>query len=376
MLMAECPSYTKCGACSLLRTDYSEQLKIKRESVEQAFRSKGLTVKVHDVAGMDCPFHYRNKVIAYVGVKGGKTSVGLYEENSHKVVPTPDCLLQNGTLNEILRSIREELDRLKIRPYGYGGVLKNILLRIGVNTSQVLVVFVTSEDMFHGSRDLVKRLVSRHPCIRTVIQNVNSRDTSVVLGEREKTLYAPGFITDVLMGNSFKISAASFYQINPLQTAVLYSKALELAAIRPGETVMDAYCGIGTIGITAASSAGNVTGVEINADAVRDAISNARHNNIRNVRFYCEDVKRFMRDEVGGTDVLILDPPRSGCDREFLEAVKRLRPGRIVYVSCNPQTQASDVAFLSSMYSAGDAWPVDMFPHTSHIENVMLLVRR
>lgn len=371
-----CDHYKNCGACSLLHLDYPAQLARKREAVVRAFAAAGLRPQVHEVAGMDEPFHYRNKVIANVSMRGGRIVCGMYEEYSHKVVGTPDCMLQDETLNAVLAAIESELNALHIRAYGFGGVLKQILLRIGVSTGQVLVVFVTSDDMFHGRGELVKRIVAAQPRIRTVIQNTNPRETSVVLGDREKVLYGPGAIYDDLLGRRYRISAKSFYQINPTQTAKLYSKALELAHIGPGDVVMDAYCGIGTIGISASGNAGEVIGVEINRDAVRDAIGNARHNSADNVRFYCDDVKKFMRNFDSHVDVLIVDPPRSGCDAEFIEAVKKLRPGRMVYVSCNPETQATDISRLSGMYSCTEAWPVDMFPHTAHIENVCLLTLR
>lgn len=368
-----CTHYDSCGACSLLHMDYAAQLVRKRGNVVRAFAAAGLKPEVHEVAGMDCPFNYRNKVIANVSMRGGRIVCGMYEENSHKVVDTPECLLQNATLNAVLASIIAELNSLHIKAHGFGGVLKQILLRIGVSTGQVLVAFVTSEDMFHGRAELVRRIVAAHPEIRTVVQNTNPRETRVVLGDREKVLYGPGAIYDDLLGRRYRISAKSFYQINPVQTEKLYAKALELAAIRPGELVMDAYCGIGTIGISASGEAGEVIGVEINRDAVRDAVGNARHNKADNVRFFCDDVKKFMRGFDAPVDVLILDPPRSGCDAEFIDAVRRLRPGRIVYVSCNPQTQAFDLARLSGLYSCREAWPVDMFPHTAHIETVCRL---
>lgn len=371
--METCKSYSRCGACSLLTMDYGRQLERKRLAVCDAFDACGLRLDVDPVEGMEVPYHYRNKVISYVTMQGTRTVCGLYEEYSHKVVYTPGCLLQNETLNAVLAGIENELNRLKIRPESHGGVLKNVLLRIGVSTGQVMVVFVTSDDMFHGRKELVSRLVAAFPQISTVIQNINPRHTSVVLGPKERVLYGSGSIYDDLMGNRFKISSRSFYQINPEQTAKLYSKAISLASLHRGDVLMDAFCGIGTIGLSAASSAGNVIGVEINDMAVRDAIANARANKIPNARFYTADVSMFMRDFDLPVDVLILDPPRSGCDEEFLRSVLKMAPRRIVYISCNPQTQARDIAFLKRQYIPGGAYPFDMFPHTSHIENIVPL---
>ena len=429
--MTVCPSYERCGACSRLGTSYTEQLARKRDTVAQAFRAEGLCVRVQDVCGMEDPFHYRNKVIAAVSMRGTRVVCGLYEEWSHRVVPISDCLLQDGRLNAVLSTLEALLNSLKIKPYGYGGVLKHLLLRVGVKTGQVMVVLVTSEELLHGRKELLSRLRAAHSEVVTVVQNIQPRQTSVVLGEREKVLFGPGYIYDELLGLRFKISARSFYQVNPLQTERLYAKALSLAELRPGECLMDAYCGIGTIGLSATAGAQvqngplctsavgkeaaqvqkgsnctspaesegmqvqngpictspvgkdaaqvQIIGVEINRDAVRDAIANARANDVRNARFYCADVSAFMREFDGSVDVLMLDPPRAGCDEGFLRAVLRLSPRRIVYVSCNPATQARDAAFLiggGRYVIDSDAFPVDMFPHTDHVENVIALRRR
>ena len=414
--MVYCPSYERCGACRWLDCDYAVQLARKREGVVQAFRDARLRVTVREVCGMPEPFFYRNKVIAAVSMRGPRVVCGLYEEFSHRVVPLSDCLLQDRRLNAVLSTLESLLNSLKIRPFGYGGVLRHVLLRVGMRTGQVMVVLVTSEELMHGRKELVSRLRAAHPSVATVVQNIQPRQTSVVLGPREKVLYGPGFIYDELLGLRYKISARSFYQVNPAQTERLYSLALSLAGLRPGDVLLDAYCGIGTIGLSAASGAsaaevqqeadlhlsaekagsevqngvflhpgaGNmgpevrVIGVEINGDAVRDAVANARANGIRNARFYCDDVSAFMRDFDAPVSVLMLDPPRAGCDEPFLRSVLRLSPERIVYVSCNPETQARDVAFLTrgGRYRiASDACPVDMFPHTGHIENVLALRR-
>ena len=374
-----CPSFERCGACRWLDCDYSSQLARKREAVASSFREAGLRVQVREVCGMEEPFHYRNKVIAAVSMRGPRVVCGLYEEFSHRVVPVSDCLLQDARLNAVLSTLESLFNSLKIKPFGYGGVLRHVLLRVGVRTGQIMVVLVTSEELMHGRKELVSRLRAAHPSVATVVQNIQPRQTSVVLGPREKVLYGPGFIDDELLGLRYKISARSFYQVNPLQTERLYSLALSLAGLRPGETLLDAYCGIGTIGISAASGAEvRVIGVEINGDAVRDAVANARANGIRNARFYCDDVSAFMRDFDAPVNVLMLDPPRAGCDESFLRSVLRLSPERIVYVSCNPETQARDVAFLTrgGRYRIdSDACPVDMFPHTGHIENVLALRR-
>ena len=344
----------------------------------RAFRPEGLRVRVQPVCGMPDPVHYRNKVIAAVSMRGPRVVCGLYEEGSHRVVPVSECLLQDRRLNRVLATLESLLNELKIRPYGYGGVLRHLLLRVGVRTGQVMVVLVTSEELMHARKELLSRLRAAHPEIATVVQNIQPRQTSVVLGEREKVLFGPGCIWDELLGLRYKISARSFYQVNPVQTERLYARALELASLQPGEMLMDAFCGIGTIGLSAAGAAAQVIGVEINGDAVRDAVANARANGIRNARFYRDDVSAFMRDFDTPVDVLMLDPPRAGCDEPFLRSVSQLEPRRIVYVSCNPVTQARDVAFLTrgGRYRiASDAWPFDLFPHTAHVENIVALER-
>ena len=373
-----CPSFERCGACRWLDCDYSSQLARKREAVASSFREAGLRVQVREVCGMEEPFHYRNKVIAAVSMRGPRVVCGLYEEFSHRVVPVSDCLLQDARLNAVLSTLESLFNSLKIKPFGYGGVLRHVLLRVGVRTGQIMVVLVTSEELMHGRKELLSRLRAAHPSVATVVQNIQPRQTSVVLGEREKVLFGPGCIWDELLGLRYKISARSFYQINPVQTERLYARALELASLQPGEMLMDAFCGIGTIGLSAAGAAAQVIGVEINGDAVRDAVANARANGIRNARFYRDDVSAFMRDFDTPVDVLMLDPPRAGCDEPFLRSVSQLEPRRIVYVSCNPVTQARDVAFLTrgGRYRiASDAWPFDLFPHTAHVENIVALER-
>jgi len=374
MMPFSCPAQDLCGACTLSAASASEPLSAKREQVVKAFKKVGMKINVRPLVGMEDSFHYRNKLIVQVALRAGKTVLALYEENSHRPVPVHDCLLHDTRLNAVLEDIRMLLDRLKIRPDGCGGVLKSILLRIGVRTGQVMVVFVTSEEMFHGRGELVKKLVALHPEIRTVVQNTNPRRTSVILGERERVLYGTGFIYDELLGKRFKISPRSFYQINSVQTEKLYSKAIELAS-DPGTrgVLLDAYCGTGTIGLSAATHFDRVIGVEINEDAVRDAKVNARINDVHNALFCCDDAKFFMRELDFRPDVLMIDPPRSGCDRDFLSSVLKLRPQRIVYISCCPETQARDIAVLSRAYGCSDAYPFDMFPYTAHVENIVSL---
>ena len=261
------------------------------------------------------------------------------------------------------------------------GLVRHCLLRRGVATGQVMVVLVTAQPVLPGAKNFVKALLAeaaqRGVTVTTVVQNVNSRKTSVVLGEAEKVLYGKGFILDTLCGKTYAISPRSFYQVNPAQTAVLYGLAVEAAKLTGKEVVLDAYCGIGTIGLTAADHAKQVVGVELNRDAVQDAIGNAKHNGVKNARFFAADATRWISEAAAAgekADVIFMDPPREGSTPEFLASVARMAPKRVVYVSCNPVTLARDLVTLTKLgYKAEGFTPVDMFPHTEHIETVCAL---
>ena len=329
------------------------------------------------------PYHYRNKVHAvFDRDRRGNIISGVYEMKSHRVVPVETCMIEDQKADEIIGTIRGMLKSFKIRTYdedtGYG-LLRHVLVKRGFATGQIMVVLVTASPVFPSKNNFVKALRQKHPEITTIVQNINGRGTSAVLGKQEHVLYGKGYIEDVLMGLKFRISARSFYQINPVQTEVLYGKALELAGLKGKETVIDADCGIGTIGLLASKRAGNVIGVELNPDAVRDAIGNAKGNQITNARFFSGDAGEFMidmADQAEKADVVFMDPPRSGSTEAFLDAVARLAPERVVYISCGPETQARDVKYLLKRgYRAEGAWPVDMFPRTDEIENICLLKR-
>ena len=373
-----CPVLNLCGGCQLLDMEYAEQLKFKQKQVEELL--KGLC-PVKPIIGMKDPFHYRNKVHAvFDRDKRGNIISGIYEENTHHVVPVEKCLIENQKADEIIGTIRGMLKSFKIRTYdedtGFG-LLRHVLIRKGFSTEEIMVVLVTASPVFPSKNNFVKALREKHPEITTIVQNINGRGTSMVLGDKEHVLYGKGYIVDELCGCRFRISSKSFYQVNPVQTEILYEKALSLAGLTGQELVVDAYCGIGTIGIIASKAAGKVIGVELNQDAVRDAINNAKMNGIENIRFYCNDAGRFlvnMAEQGEKADVVIMDPPRSGSTEEFMDAVGKLGAGRVVYVSCNPETLARDVGYMKKLgYRAVEAWPVDMFPETDHVETVVLL---
>jgi len=376
-----CAVSKRCGGCQLLDMPYKKQLEKKQKQVEALL--KGIC-RVYPIEGMEHPFHYRNKVHAVFGYQEGQVISGVYREKSHEIVPVGQCLIEDEKADEIIGSIRDMVKSFKIRTYdedtGFG-FLRHVLVKRGFATGEVMVVLVTTSPVFPSRNNFVKALRQRHPEITTIIQNLNDRDTSMVLGEKEKTLYGKGYIEDVLCGYTFRISSKSFYQVNPVQTEKLYTRAIQTAALSGTETVIDAYCGIGTIGITASRKAGRVIGVELNRDAVRDAVQNARRNKIGNVRFYHSDAGKFMAGMAGEgerADVVFMDPPRSGSTEEFIEAAALMGPARVVYISCNPETLARDLkVFGRNGYKALGAWPFDMFPHTEkHVECVAALERK
>lgn len=377
----QCPVQKRCGGCQLLHLPYEEQLALKQKQVERLLKPY---CRVHRITGMEDPLHYRNKVhAAFAHRRDGTIVSGIYEEGTHKVVPVDACLLENEKADEIIRTIRGLLRSFKIKTYnedsGYG-LLRHVMVRTAHQTGQVMVVLVLGSPILPSRNNFVKALRAAHPEITTVVLNVNDRRTSMVLGEKETVLYGKGYIEDVLCGRRFRISAKSFYQVNSVQTEALYAKAIELAGLSGNERVIDAYCGIGTIGLIAADKAGEVIGIELNHDAVQDAIRNARANNVKNIRFYENDAGRFMvgmAEQEAGADVVFMDPPRTGSDEAFLSSVVRLAPKRVVYISCNPKTQARDLEYLTKHgYRVQEAWPYDMFPFVDYAETVVLLNRQ
>ena len=371
-----------CGGCPMLGMDYAAQLKQKEEKVRALLGGYG---PVNPIRGMETPYHYRNKVIStFTTGWGGSLTSGIYAAGSHKVLPVESCLLQDEVLDTVMQAVRAAAAVCRYQPYNEEkgtGLLRHCLLRRGVVTGQVMVVLVTAQPVLPGARNFVKALLTeaekRQVPVTTVVQNYNPRRTSVVLGEQEKVLYGKGFILDTLCGRTYALSPRSFYQINHSQTEVLYGLAVEAAGLTGREVVLDAYCGIGTIGLTAAGHAKQVVGVERNRDAVQDAIGNARRNGVKNARFFAADATRWIGEAAAAgqkADVIFMDPPREGSTPQFIESVARMAPQRVVYVSCNPETMARDLALLAQKgYRAAGFTPVDMFPHSEHIEVVCAL---
>lgn len=376
-----CKVAKKCGGCQYQGVPYEKQLSEKQKAVRQLMQP---FCKTAEITGMQDPYHYRNKVHAvFARKKDGTIISGVYEEGTHRVVPVEACQIEDEKADAIINDIRGLLKSFKIKTYnedtGYG-LLRHVLIRRGFTTGEIMVVLVLGSPVMPSKNNFVKALRKLHPEITTVVLNVNDKRTSMVLGDRETTIYGKGYIEDVLCGLTFRISSKSFYQINPVQTEKMYGKAMELAGLTGKERVIDAYCGIGTIGMVAAKSAKEVIGVELNPDAVRDAIKNAKRNQMKNIRFYQDDAGRFMEKMAAKgekADVVFMDPPRSGSTEQFMKSAVTLAPQKIVYISCDPQTQARDLKYLTKHgYKAMGAYPYDMFPFTKHAENIVLLVKQ
>ena len=375
---SRCPYSNRCGGCQLIDVAYQKQLKNKQEQLKALLGGFG---RLEPIIGMENPEHYRNKVHAVFGINHKKQIVaGVYEAKTHRIVDVESCFLENEKATRIIRTIKDLLRSFKIKAYdedsGYG-LLRHVLVRTARETGQIMVVLVLASPILPSKNNFVKALRKEHPEISTVIINVNDRSTSMVLGEKETVIYGKGYIEDVLCGKSFRISSKSFYQVNSVQTEKLYSTALEFAALTGKEIILDAYCGIGTIGIIAADSAKRVIGVELNKDAVKDAVNNAKLNGIKNIDIYNNDAGQFMLRLAGQKeriDVVFMDPPRSGSDEAFLKSVVACGPLKIVYVSCNPLTLARDLKYLTANgYKVERMRGCDMFCHTEHVETVVLL---
>lgn len=378
-----CPVYKKCGGCQLQNLTYSEQLKLKQKKVENLLKKYAT---VNKIIGMDNPYNYRNKVqAAFFTNKKGQIISGVYQSGSHHIVGIDSCMIEDKLADEIIVAVRKLLPSFKMTTYNEDtgkGFLRHILVKRGFATNQVMLVLVTGTPVFPSKNNFVKAIISKFPQITTIVQNINGGNTNLVLGNNQKILYGSGYIEDILCGCKFRISPKSFYQINPVQTQVLYNTAMDYAQIKGNELLLDTYSGIGTIGIVAAKrGAGRVIGIELNGDAVRDAIVNAKTNNLNNIRFYKGDAGEFMYEvsqEAEKPDVVFMDPPRAGSSEKFLNSLIKMSPKRVVYISCNPETLARDLDYLvnNSDYIVQKIQPVDMFPHTSHIECVCLLSLR
>ncbi len=375
-----CPLAKDCGGCALQHINYDGQLKFKTNHVQDCINKfSKLNITVKDCIGMKVPFNYRNKSQVPFSMNKKEVCYGFYKQDTHKIIQMDSCAIQTKEADEILKFFKTLLKKYKLSAYEEDkrkGIFRHVLIKKGFSTNETMIVLVTNTVSFPNRKEIVKDLVKNFPTIKTVIQNINTRDTNVVLGEKEIILYGNGYITDILLGVKFKISSKSFYQVNPIQTEILYSKAIELANLTKNGRVLDTYCGIGTIGLIASKNVKEVIGVEIVADAIKDAKSNAQLNNIKNANFVLDDASKFMVNLAKVNekmDVVFLDPPRKGCDENFLTSLMKLAPKRVVYISCNPSTLARDLNLLKEKYEILEVQPVDMFPHTFHVETIASL---
>lgn len=371
--MKYCPSEKKCGGCRNIHEPYENSLAFKQDKVNKLYAGK----KVERIIGMEDPYHYRHKIYAsFSQTRDGRIIAGMYEENTHRLIDSRMCLIQHARANAILQTICTVATDMKLEAYDEDrgtGTLRHAYLRVSHANQEVLVVIVIGSKDLPGSRSFVQKIVSAHPEIRTVILNWNRENTSMILGPKDKVLYGKGYIEDEIAGMVFRISAHTFYQVNPVQTEVMYSTALQYAQLKKTDTVLDMCCGIGTISLLAARKARYVLGVEVNPKSIQDAGKNAVRNHIRNAEFLAMDGEEFIHELLDTPDVVFLDPPRSGFSESFMQALEKLGPQKIVYVSCNPVTQARDLKVIESNYRIEKIQPVDNFPFTSELECIASL---
>lgn len=374
-----CRLFKRCGGCQL-KEEYSEQLNRKQAKAD---RMLSCFAECGKIIGMEKPYNYRNKVQHgfYTNPKRQIIS-GIFQSGSGRIVPCESCMLEDVKAGKIISTIRILMRSFKIFPYNpftENGLVRHVMIRKGFHSGEYLVCIVTSKSIFPSRKNFTAALLKAHPCITTVVQNVCTNPLPLTMGEQEIILHGNGYIEDTLCGRKFRISAKSFYQVNPVQTEVLYRTAMEFAGLTKKDRVLDCYCGTGTIGIIASDYCREVIGVEINESAVADARKNAAQNNCNNISFICGDSGRFMQDMAKSgekIDVVFTDPPRTGSDKRFLESLAKLSPQRIVYISCGIESLERDLKSLVRLgYKAKKIQPVDMFPHTRHIETVVLLTK-
>ncbi len=379
---SDCNTFSRCGGCNLRHINYDYTLDMKKNAVESTLRKAlGREIKVENVLKMDEPYNYRNKLQYPVGIdNNGNPVMGVYAERTHSIISTKECAIQDTLSQNIANDIFEFLVKNNIKVYDERnliGSIRHIVIRIGKKTNQVMVTLVTNTEKIEKENELVEYITSKYPEIKTVVKNINNKNTNVILGQENKVLYGDGHIYDYLGNFKFKISPMSFYQVNPIQTEKLYSKAVEYAGLTGEETVFDLYCGIGTIGIFASPKIKKLYGIETIPQAIEDAKGNAKLNNIENSEFFVGDVEKtlpeFIKQRNIIPDVVFVDPPRKGCDKTALETLIQIKPKRIVYVSCNPATLARDLKILEEIYELKEVSICDMFPFTHHVESIALL---
>ena len=377
----DCATFPKCGGCNLRHIEYEKTLEIKKTIVENNIKKIGIeNVKVNDCIGMKNPFFYRNKLQYPVGIVDNKPTIGVFAKRSHRIIETKNCLIQNKKIQEVANDIFDFIVKNNIPVYNeedQTGQIRHIYIRIGIKTQEVMVILVTNKRKITKEKELVEYITSKYSEIKTVVKNINSKFTNVILGNENIVLYGNGYIEDNLLGNRFKISPMSFYQVNPIQTEKLYSEAIKGANLKGDETIFDLYCGIGTIGICASKHVKKVYGIETVPQAIEDAKENVKINKLNNLEFITGNVEEELPklvDEINiKPDLVFIDPPRKGCDNKTIETLLKVEPKKIIYISCNPATLTRDLKQLEEKYQIKEITPVDMFPFTSHIESIAIL---
>lgn len=385
----ECTTYKKCGGCDLRHIEYKETLNIKRQIVENClYKTLNREIKVQNTIGMEEPKYYRNKLQYPVGLDiDNKPVMGVYSSRTHDIIKTEECFIQNKTCQEIANDVFEFIKKNNIPIYNeksLKGLIRHIIVRIGVKTNEVMLILVINEKVDIRLKpliqdELIQYIANKYPNIKTIVKNINNKDTNVIMGNEDETIYGDGYIYDVLGDYRFKISPNSFYQVNPIQTEILYNTAIEyIDGKNKNGTALDLYCGIGTIGIFASKYFKKIYGIEIVEQAIKDAKENSKLNNMENIEFFAGDVEEVLPEILEenfniNPDVVFIDPPRKGLDNNTIQTLLKLQIKQIIYISCNPATLARDVAKLEKKYELQKVQPVDMFPYTKHIETISLL---
>lgn len=378
----DCKDYNRCGGCNLRHMKYEETLKIKKAIIKNClYKSFGQDIEVKDIIGMENPIFYRNKLQYPVAVnKDRQPIMGIYASRTHNIIPIHECYIQNETCQEIARDIFEFIKNNNISTYKeetLKGTIRHIVIKIGVKTKEILVTLVLNDKNFKYDDKFIEFITSKYPNIKTIIKNYNTKNTNVILGKENEVIYGNGYIYDILGEYKFKISSLSFYQVNPVQTEVLYNTAIQYIKNEKEKIALDLYCGIGTIGIFASKYFKKVYGIEIVEEAIDNAKENAKINNIENIEFYAGDVEKalpkILERENIKPNTIFVDPPRKGLDNNTIQLLNKLEAENIIYISCNPATLARDLNLLDDKYKIEEVQPVDMFPYTSHVECVTKL---
>ena len=378
----DCVTYKRCGGCNLRHIEYEETLNIKRNIVQNLVdKSLKNKIKVDNVLGMGNPYHYRNKAQYPVGIgKEGNPVIGVFANRTHEIIPMEKCFIQDKKVEEVAKFIYQFVIENNISIYNEStqkGSLRHIVIKIGKQTEEIMAILVINNEKLKCEDKLVEALINKFSNIKTIVKNINNKNTNVILGNKNINLYGDGYITDVLGDYTFKISPLSFYQVNPVQAEALYNIGVEAAGITQNDVVFDLYCGIGTITIFMSKFAKKVYGIEIVEEAIKMANENAELNNVKNTEFIAGDVQVILDDLINKKnvipDIIMIDPPRKGLDNTSIENILKIRPKKLVYISCNPATLVRDLALLEDVYDINKIKPVDMFPFTSHVECIAAL---